>query len=265
MSDLLTGLPRVVRSAGLRCVVAPDAATNRLWDKNLKDVRGLVIHTSESTDGTFKRSKSDAPTLEWTRHGLGYPTYHFLIGRTGTVYVNTYGIGAHAGRGTWPVKGDNIPDDMANYHTLGISMDANGSEYPVTADQLEAICRLIKALQADWGGGLSVVMHGEYQPKTRTDPTGVDWDRLRKAAARGYWSDPNWSASSAKTAARSKTSTHRVTTPALFVRSGPGTNYDKAGLVKAGEAFTIVEKKKNWGRLKSGAGWICLDYTKEVA
>ena len=29
--------------------------------------------------------------------------------------------------------------------------------------------------------------------------------------------------------------------------------------------YTIVEEKNGWGRLKSGAGWISLSYTKKVA
>ena len=30
------------------------------------------------------------------------------------------------------------------------------------------------------------------------------------------------------------------------------------------QVYTIVEQKGNWGRLKSGAGWISLSYTKKV-
>lgn len=53
-----------------------------------------------------------------------------------------------------------------------------------------------------------------------------------------------------------------VTTDLLNVRSGAGTNYKKMGCVKKGEVFTIVEVKNDWGRLKSGAGWISLAYTE---
>ena len=28
--------------------------------------------------------------------------------------------------------------------------------------------------------------------------------------------------------------------------------------------YTIVQTSGNWGKLKSGAGWICLDYTTRV-
>lgn len=56
----------------------------------------------------------------------------------------------------------------------------------------------------------------------------------------------------------------RITASALNVRSGPGTGYKINTVVKKNEAFTIVEENSGWGRLKSGAGWIYLKYTKRV-
>lgn len=55
----------------------------------------------------------------------------------------------------------------------------------------------------------------------------------------------------------------------LNIRKGPGVNYGVASTTGPG-VFTIVEvkegsgSKSGWGRLKSGAGWISLDYTKRV-
>ena len=56
----------------------------------------------------------------------------------------------------------------------------------------------------------------------------------------------------------------RVTATALNVRKGPGTSYDVSTVVYKGGAYTIVEEKDGWGKLKSGAGWICLKYTERV-
>ena len=52
----------------------------------------------------------------------------------------------------------------------------------------------------------------------------------------------------------------------LNIRKGPGTNYATTGKFTGKGVFTIVETKqgtgstKGWGKLKSGAGWIALDY-----
>lgn len=56
----------------------------------------------------------------------------------------------------------------------------------------------------------------------------------------------------------------------LNIRRGPGMNYNKTGDFTGRGIFTIVEtrdgegSKAGWGRLSSGAGWICLDYTERV-
>lgn len=58
----------------------------------------------------------------------------------------------------------------------------------------------------------------------------------------------------------------KVIVDSLNIRKGPGTNYDVAGSVKAGQAYTIVEVNGSWGKLKSGAGWINISskYVKRI-
>lgn len=56
----------------------------------------------------------------------------------------------------------------------------------------------------------------------------------------------------------------RITASSLNVRAGAGTLYKINTVVHKNEAFTIIEEKNGWGRLKSGAGWISLSYTKKV-
>lgn len=60
----------------------------------------------------------------------------------------------------------------------------------------------------------------------------------------------------------------RVTTDSLNIRSGAGTNYGVVGTIKDRGVYTIVAEAngsgaKRWGKLKSGAGWIALDYTQK--
>ena len=60
----------------------------------------------------------------------------------------------------------------------------------------------------------------------------------------------------------------RITADILHVRKGPGMEYDVVVDLKKGEVYTIVEERKNgttiWGKLKSGAGYISLKYTKKL-
>ena len=55
-----------------------------------------------------------------------------------------------------------------------------------------------------------------------------------------------------------------VNTDVLNVRSGPGTGYKITTQVKKHGLYTIVGENGKWGKLKSGAGWIHLDYTKKI-
>ena len=56
----------------------------------------------------------------------------------------------------------------------------------------------------------------------------------------------------------------KVTANCLNIRSGPGTKYKTVGQITDHGVYTIVETSGTWGKLKSGAGWISLRYTKEV-
>jgi len=76
--------------------------------------------------------------------------------------------------------------------------------------------------------------------------------------------DTSTSSSTSSSSTSSKNYKVKVTTDALNVRKGPGTNYAVTDCIRDRGVYTIVDKKGDWGKLKSGEGWICLDYTKRV-
>ena len=61
----------------------------------------------------------------------------------------------------------------------------------------------------------------------------------------------------------------KVSISDLNIRKGPGTDYGRVQFCPVG-VYTIVEVKSGkgstagWGRLKSGIGWIALDYAVRV-
>ena len=62
----------------------------------------------------------------------------------------------------------------------------------------------------------------------------------------------------------------RVSIDDLNIRKGPGTNFSRTGSYTGKGVFTIVATSSGrgstsgWGKLKSGAGWISLDYTSRI-
>ena len=82
--------------------------------------------------------------------------------------------------------------------------------------------------------------------------------------------DPDGKAVYPDTPAASVPYAVRVSINDLNIRKGPGTNYAKTGQHTGKGVFTIVAESagagstKGWGKLKSGAGWISLDYTTRI-
>lgn len=56
----------------------------------------------------------------------------------------------------------------------------------------------------------------------------------------------------------------RVTADKLNVRATPSINGKYVTQIKKNEIYTIVQEQNGWGKLKSGAGWINLAYTKKL-
>lgn len=56
----------------------------------------------------------------------------------------------------------------------------------------------------------------------------------------------------------------KVTANSLEIKTGPGVKYGQTGVIRDKGVYTIIETDGNWGYLKSGAGWICLDNTKRL-
>ena len=61
----------------------------------------------------------------------------------------------------------------------------------------------------------------------------------------------------------------KVSISDLNIRKGPGTDYDRVQFIPIG-VCTIVEVRRGkgssagWGRLKSGIGWISLDFVRRI-
>ena len=93
-----------------------------------------------------------------------------------------------------------------------------------------------------------------------------------KAVSGGGSTVYGWvNAADISTGSTGTTTNYRVRTTAdvLNIRKGPGTNYGVASQIKGKGIYTIVAEAEGpgatkWGKLKSGAGWISLDYVTKL-
>lgn len=69
-----------------------------------------------------------------------------------------------------------------------------------------------------------------------------------------------------KTESKTKNTSYKVkvTATALNIRKGPGMKYAITGVITDKGIYTIVDTSGTWGKLKSGAGWISLNYAKKI-
>lgn len=97
------------------------------------------------------------------------------------------------------------------------------------------------------------------------------WAGLKKTLTGSKTTSSSTSSSTSKTTSSTKVPFKvRVDITDLNIRKGAGTNYATTGKFTGKGTFTITEvksgtgSKSGWGKLKSGAGWISLDYAKRI-
>lgn len=95
---------------------------------------------------------------------------------------------------------------------------------------------------------------------------GETMDDFRRQVAALLENSKTKSEASVKTACPYRV---KITADNLNIRKGAGTNTPKVGYIKDKGVYTIVEEQSGkgatlWGKLKSGAGWISLDFAKKL-
>ena len=163
-----------------------------------------------------------------------------------------------------------------NRHTIGIEIcysKSGGDRFHIAEQNAaELIARLM--LQYGWGmdkvGTKQINTHqsrsGKYCPH-RTLDEGIDrfYNMIRtKYSELSGQPVPEPVPTPSVPTVSGDSYLVQVTTAALNIRNGAGTNNAIVGCIRDRGTYTIVETNGNWGKLKSGAGWICLDYTKKV-
>lgn len=137
---------------------------------------------------------------------------------------------------------------------------------------------LISDLNIRKGAGMNYSTTGNYTGKGMFTITAVQngWGKLKSGAGWIYLENAEYVKIGSSVKGNSTPSTPafspykvRVTADVLNIRKGAGTNYGTNGSIRDKGVYTIVAEASGrgatkWGKLKSGAGWISLDYCKKV-
>lgn len=233
-------------------------------------IKYLVKHYVGATGG----AEANCKYFENTYRGA---SAHFFVGHDGEIWqcVEENDTAWHCGSSSYKHK------ECRNSNSIGIELcvkkDANGKWY-YTEKTKEAAVKLFAYLMDKYGiDAAHVLRHYDVTGKSCGEPDvrsgNKVWSQFKKdIAAYGKGGSPNNGNSSEENGSgigSSGSYTIQTICDSLRIRAGAGTNYRVVGAIneKAGskKKYTIVEQKNGWGKLKSGAGWISLAYTKKVS
>ncbi|TQM29872.1 N-acetylmuramoyl-L-alanine amidase [Nocardia bhagyanarayanae] len=161
-------LADVLRAEGLRVVEFPGWRERGHGD--FGEIWGIIAH---HTGGSHTPSSE----IAYGFAHLAGPLSQLHLDRDGTVTVVAAGVSWHAGRGRWP----GLPEDDANFHTIGIEAVNNGTE-GWSREQYDAYVGCCAAILRRIGHGADrVIGHKEWAgtKQGKWDPGGMDMDRFR--------------------------------------------------------------------------------------
>lgn len=156
---------------------------------------------------------------------------------------------------------------------------SSGDEIAVSS--LPAVPFTVKVLISDLNyrseGSMNGTVLGQTGKGTFTivEVNSSGWGKLKSGAGWIYLLNTSYCTIGSTTQSSSSSSSDvpflvKVEISNLNIRSGPGTNYSKTGKYTGKGTFTITEVSKGtgsdagWGKLKSGAGWISLDFATRI-
>ena len=171
--------------------------------------------------------------------------------------------------------------------TIEVANNGGAPDWPVSDKAYQALLNLVEDIcqrnsikKLVWStvknnrvnhvGGCNMTVHRDYAAKAC--PGDYLYDRHGSIAAEiNKRLDGGSSTPSTPTTGSEQTATNytvKVTATDLNIRSGPGTNYGRKGFIAPG-IYTIVAEADGtgatkWGKLKSGVGWISLDYVTKT-
>lgn len=230
-------------------------------DRKKGDIKYLVKHYVGAT-GTAEQNAA------YFHNSYRGASAHYFVGHRGEIYqvVRDEDIAWHCGASKYK------HDSCRNSNSIGIELcvkkDEKGKWYYTEQTQAAAI-RLFAYLMVKYDIPLkNVLRHYDVTGKVCGEPDVRRGTRMWRNFKANLMKEIVQMKGDSRMNESEATYAIRTTCNLLNVRSGPGVKYKVVDQIYEKEGhkntYTITEEKDGFGKLKSGAGWICLDYTKKV-
>lgn len=252
----------------------------------------LVNYTRLSPNCTKPRNrKIDTITIHCVAGDCTVETIGAIFAPTNRQASSNYGIGSDGRIGMYVEEKNRswCTSSGTNDHraiTIEVSNNGGGPDWPVSdkayaalLDLVTDICKRNGIKQLLWKGDKSLIGQVDKQNMTvhrwfanKSCPGNYLYNRHASIAAevnKRLGATAPAPTPSPAPAAPGLPYRVRITASVLNIRKGPGTNYATNGSIRDKGVYTVVEEAtgagaKKWGKLKSGAGWISLDYTTRL-
>lgn len=204
-----------------------------------------------------------------------YDTYrgasaHYFVGHDGEIYqvVRDEDIAWHCGAASYK------HDRCRNSNSIGVELcclkDKDGKWYYTEDTQLAAI-KLFAYLMNKYSIPIeNLLRHYDVTGKACGEPDMRKGNKIWSSFKNAVKAELTFNNTVKASASSSSEDEYQVQTTCnvLNIRSGASKSSKVVGRIseKAGakNTYTITKEKDGWGKLKSGAGWISLSYTKKV-
>lgn len=241
----------------------------------------LVNYTAISPYRTSPRNHAiDTITIHCMAGNFSVETCGNIFQRKGRNASSNYGIGSDGRIGLYVSENDrswcssNRANDMRAI-TIEVANDGGAPDWHVSDTALESLINLLvdicqrngiqklvysanKTERINHINGCNMTLHRDFAAKACPGDYLVSkhpWIAEQVNARLGGQPTPTPSEFPYKV---------KIDCDVLNVRKGPGVSYKVVMQVKKGQVYTIVAEDNGWGKLKSGAGWIYLKYTKKI-
>lgn len=255
----------------------------------------LVSYTKLSPNHSGKRTKSiDTITIHCMAGNLSIESCGALFASSSRQASSNYGVGSDGRIGLYVDEGNRSWCTSSNANdqravTIEVANNGGAPDWPVSTQAYNALINLVadickrndikklvwstnKSTRMNHLNGCNMTVHRDYAAKAC--PGDYLYNRHSAIAQAvnsrlGSTSGNTGGNTSSKPSGTTTTNyTVKITASDLNIRSGPGTNYSSKGFIKPG-VYTIVAESdgtgaSKWGKLKSGAGWISLDYAAKT-
>ena len=263
MSKIVTSAYPITKVNGIKINTSIKCNSSNYGNDSNRQIKYIVLHYTGNPKDTAKANAN------YFKGANRQASAHYFVDNT-SIYqsVELRDVAWHCGGYTYYHK------YCRNSNAVGIEMCCSG-DYKVSATTIKNAAHLtaelceylnIKSSEVD----TYVLRHYDVTHKkcpaqmVDNSPTeDKDWVAFKKMVKEILDGDKKVTTTTS-TANKSKEYKVKVTADVLNIRAGASTTYKVVGQIKDKGIYTIVKTSGRWGKLKSGAGWIHLSYTKRV-